>query len=181
MTAYLSTCVVGLVKWCFTKFQGWVKAISRNRELVHRLDTEITDRLSESLFMLEGYSQRLKLEAAWFSRRELFLEVMRKLDGQSFMYEEFAKRRLLSLLVELKRLLPSRDREQIQVAVDAFSHLRQEAERAAGSNVAGRSGGPGAARLPPEESEAAKKDLHDVNDILRNKLRLKRWQYLGTA
>jgi hypothetical protein len=125
--------------------------------------------------MLEGYDHSLTMGASWFSRRGLFSAVMQELNGRSYMYEELAKRSFPSLLAELKGLLPDRDREHIQVAVDAFNYLRQE-EKSAVGNLQGKSGGPGVVKLSPEELEAARKDLQDANDTLRNKLRLKRWQ-----
>jgi hypothetical protein len=163
----LSTVVVGVLTWSYAQLQENAKKTEVIRESTRKLHTEIVGRLDASSALIEGVQAQLVNNTGWRSRASLFSDVAHELDGRSPIYEEFSKRSLRSLLVELQQLVSAQERSEIKLSLIELNAIRKESESGVGRGLIGK--GPDSL----EEVKNAEKDIADIQAAVRT-LRLQR-------
>ncbi len=154
----LSTLAVGFITWSYATYKESKTADNQKRELLRKLDTEITYRISQC-----------ELALAYVSCKEigrggpLTKVVSAPLDGKAtfvtptpYVYPEFKERGFVSLVAELTSVLGTPDKEQMDKVVQDYNKIISLSS--------------------PESAEGCDQRMTEMQKLVREELRRPRWR-----
>lgn len=168
---FLSTVLVGIVTFTYSRFDSNQKERLRQRAVRDQLDQEIAARLMSSSQSLDALAKRLEGGSLISSRASIYDSVLRSLGSDGGIFKEYDDRNFPSLAFALQPLVSPKEAKEIAGAILAYQQLRQVSESGSSHGAIGQDMNVDEGVLKRELS-----DLAEARSLVEKRIWLRRWR-----
>ena len=158
----LSTVAVGFITWSYTEWTKNKTEKSGKAELIRKLDSEITGRIS---FLEASLNKNDIVLGVFFDSLYKFFN-RNKDSNEDTVFEEFNNRNMRSLLIELSQIVPESEKPEIYKAIEGVDKIVPYRTPIAKDNEKGDQ------PLSPDR----RIELENVKRIIAQHFKISRWE-----